>query len=357
MIASSGIFKYGSQDVSKVYKGNTLIWQKENQEILIEEFTPTGTLRFTTANTLGFPSLYYPKVYLSDPFKAYFSGIIKDYIVLYSTNHARANSTATPGNGAIAWGECDLPNLSGYVDRGIIIAGYQSETPSMIINPNDPNGHHIWFFYHPGATFPGTGGVQQTRLLTTTGGAGIHSATYTDRGKILGLNAGEQHTGYADAYLENDGSVTVFHITKGWFSDTLEGIPNVGISKSLGNNYTFTRISSDIDITSFMPSGRQFHTGPSLFFKRNNIQYLVGRNATIVISEINIKNFIAIYQADGNYRPTALIGNISTVDGGNDNYNAGYFIDELNDPDTLHIYYIKNNTQMFHTTWDLSNLD
>jgi hypothetical protein len=324
--------------------------------------TANGILRFTTANTAGFPSLYYPKVYLSEPFKAYFSGITKDYIVLYSTNHSGGGATPTPANGAIAWGECDLPNLTGYVDKGIIIAGYQSETPSIIINPNDPNGHHIWFFYHPDTSHPDSGGYQQTRLLTTAGGVNLHDATYTDRGKILGFTAGEltlstPHTGYADAYLEDDGSVTVFHVTKSWMADTLAGIPNVGFSTCPGNSYVFTRQQSDIDTSSFMPAGRQYHGGPSLFFVRNGIQYLVARNATIVSSEINIKNYIAIYQADGNYQITSFLGNISSFIGGSDNFNAGYFIDETNDPDTLHIYYIKGGTQMFHTTWDLRNLD
>jgi hypothetical protein len=336
----------------------------DNTYVHSERFslTENGTLRITTANTAGFPSLYYPKVYLSEPYKAYFSGITKDYIVLYSTNHSGGLSTPTPANGAIAWGECDTPDLVGYVDKGIIIAGYQSETPSMLINPNDPNGHHIWFFYHPDIDHPDSGGYQQTRLRTTSGGVNLHDATYTDRGKILGFTSGEfalsvPHTGYADAYLEDDGSVTVFHVTKAWTTDDLAGIPNVGISTCVGSNYTFTRVESDIDTSSFMDTGRMFHGGPSLFFERNGIQYLVGRNASIISSEINIKNYIAIYQADGNYQITSFLGNISSFIGGNDNYNAGYFIDQINDPDTLHIYYIKSGTQMFHTTWDLTNLD
>ena len=106
-----------------------------------------------------------------------------------------------------------------------------------------------------------------------------------------------------------------------------------------------------------MPSGRTFHGGPSLFFKRNNIQYVVGRNASRDPNQVSTNNFISIYQADGNYQFTLFLGNISSVNGGDDNYNAGYFIDETNDPDTLHIYYIKNDTDLYHTTWDLRNLD
>jgi hypothetical protein len=363
MIASNGIFKFGSNDVSKVYKGSILIWGEDNSNpIQIEEFTQTGILRLSTANTSGFPSLYYPKMYLSEPFKPYFSGITKDYIFLYSTNHAKSGSIPIPTNGAIAWGECDSPNLSGYVDRGIIISGYQSETPSILINPNDPNGQHIWFFYHPSQHYPNSGWKQQTRLLTTSGGVNLHDQNWTDLGTILGFTQSEllysqPHSGYADAYLEEDGTVTVFHVTKGWDNNTLDGLFHYGLSTCSGTDYLFTRLQSDIDITSFMPQGRTFYAAPSLFFSRNNIQYAVARNSTIIQQDININNFIGIYRTNQNYIPTSLLKNISSINGGSNSYNAGYFIDEINDPDTLHIYYVKNNTQMFHTTWDLRNLD
>ena len=361
MIASSGLFKFGSNNVDKIYKGNLLIWQKPN-EAPIEEFTPTGILRFTTSNTSGFPSLYYPKMYLSAPFKPYFSGITKDYIFLYSTNHALGGATPIPTNGAIGWGECDSPDLSGYVDRGIIIAGHQSETPSLLINHNDPNGQHIWFFYHPHAGFPTSGNKQQTRLLTTSGGVDLNTSIYTDRGMVLGFTQGEltyyqPHSGYADAYLEDDGSVTVFHVTKGWDNNTIEGLFHYGLSRGDGESYVFTRLVSDIDIISFMPTGRIFYAGQSLYFKRNGIQYVVARNATNSRQTPHLNNFVAIYTTNQDYIPNSFIRNISSINGGNENYNAGYFIDETKDPDTLHIYYIKNNTQMFHTTWDLRNLD
>jgi hypothetical protein len=157
--------------------------------------------------------------------------------------------------------------------------------------------------------------------------------------------------------LENDGSVTVFHLTRGWVSDTVNGVNNYGFSTCQGNNYNFTRIESDIDIMSFMPTGRQLHHNPSLFFKRNNIQYVVGRNITLIVSQIRTNNFISIFQTDGNYRLTSFWGNISSIGGGTNTYNSGFFIDEVNDPDTLHIYYTEGFTQLYHTTWDLRNLD
>jgi len=322
-------------------------------------------IKVTIADTSGFPSLYYPKVYKSDPFKTYFTGLTKKYIVFYSTNHEDPGSAQIPANGAIGWGECDHPDLSGYVDKGIVakdtpnpIAGYQSETPSVIINPNDPNGQHIWFFYHPTNTFPDAGGIQQTRLLTASGGIGFNDVLFTDRGKVLGITTTESgysvaHTGYADAYVEADGSVLIIHSTKNWSADTEVGIPNIGKSTCPGNSYVFTRIDSDMDITSFMPYFRQFHHGPSLFFIRNSIQYAVCRNASFIINDVTTSSKISLFQCDGSYHPSIILGNISGVDSGNDNSNAGYYIEG----DTLYVYYIKNLTDLYVGTWDLKNLD
>jgi len=336
-----------------------------NSTYNFQETTKDGVIGFTIAATSVFPSLYYPKVYKSEPYKQYFTGLTKNYIVFYSTNHGGIGSTPTPANGAIGWGECDHPDLSGYVDKGIVakdtanpLAGYQSETPSVIINPNDPNGQPIWFFYHPNGTYPDTGGLQQTRLLTASGGIGFNDVLFTDRGKVLGITPTESgysvaHTGYADAYVESDGSITIIHITKNWSADTEAGIPNVGKSTCLGNSYLFNRIDSDMDITSFMPYFRQFHHSPSLFFTRNAIQYVVGRNANFIINDVTSSSKISLLQCDGNYHPISFLGNISGVDSGNNNSNAGYYIEG----DTLYVYYIMNLTELYVTNWDLKNLD
>jgi len=342
-----------------------VIYKILNSNYNFEEDSKDGVIGFTTAATSGFPSLYYPKVYKSEPFKTYFTGLTKKYIVFYSTNHADPGSAPTPANGAIGWGECDHPNLSGYIDKGIVakdtanpISGYQSETPSVIINPNDPNGQPIWFFYHPTTTYPDAGGIQQTRLLTASGGTGFNDVVFTDRGKVLGLTTIENgysapHTGYADAYVESDGSITVLHATKGWSADTEAGIPNLGKSTCPGNSYAFTRIDQDMDITSFMPYSRFFHSSPSLFFTRNGIQYAVARNINFFSNDQTSSSKISIFQCDGNYHPTTFLGNISGPDSGNNNSNADYYIEG----NTLYIYYIKNLTDLYVTTWDLKNLD
>lgn len=321
--------------------------------------TLPGTVAFTTASTAGFQSLYFIKIYPSAPFKAYFSGITKDYIVTYSTDHANGGaSTPTPANGAIGWGQCDDPMMNGYEDKGIIIAGYQSETPSLILNPRDPNGQPVWLFYHPTTTYPGAGGIQQTRLTTTSGGIDLNHTTYTDRGTVLGLTPTESaysqpHTGYSDVYMEADSTFTVTHGTQGWSGNTLAGIPKYGKSTNPGNSYVFTRIESAIDLTSYMPFQRLFHWGPALFFKRNGIQYAIGRNVGWENSRLRTDNFIAVYQCDGQYHPTSLLGNISSTNSGNNTTTSGFYIEG----DTLYIYYVVNFITVYVTTWDLKNLD
>ncbi|AVR43785.1 hypothetical protein C7S20_00025 [Christiangramia fulva] len=331
-----------------------------NNTYFFKENTTPGELKITAANSV-LPSLYYPKVKIAEPYKALFPGITKKYLILYSTNHAGDGATSDPSNGAIFWGQADHPNLDGFEEGGVITSGYQSETPDCLINPNDPNGETFWLFYHPGTTYPGAGGIQQTRLWTTSGGNTPHEATYTDRGTVLGITATENsysvpHLGYPECYLEDDGSITVIHTVKGYESATSSGITKKGISTCPGNNYTFTRTVQDVDITSFMPYFRLLHASPSLFFDRNGIQYCVARNAIWEVT--NLQNYsdsvkISVYQCDGNYQPTALIGNISGPDSGNKNSNAGYYIEG----DTLYVYYIMGATDLYVGTWDLKNLD
>ena len=323
-----------------------------------DERTLPGTLGFTTAQTSGFGSLYFFKIYPSAPFKAYFSGITKDYIVTYSTDHAGDGAAAVPSNGAIGWGQCDNLMLSGYEDKGVIIAGYQSETPSLIINPRDPNGENVWLFYHPSHTYPDAGGYQQTRLWTTAGGTDLNHTTYTDRGKVLGLDSIEltydsPHTGYADVYMEADSSFTVMHNEKGWTGSTISTIPKWGKSTNPGNSYVFTRIDRNIDISSFMPFERLYHFGPSLFFKRNGIQYAVARKASWKNGTLRTDNFVSIYRCDGSYHPTSLWGDISGINGGTNTTTSGFYIEG----DVLYIYYVSNFTNLYVTTWDLKNLD
>jgi hypothetical protein len=266
-------------------------------------------------------------------------------------------STPIPANGAICWGECDLLNLSGFIERGMIIAGYGSETPHLELSPDDPDGQTVHLYYHPGTPHPDSGGIQQTRLLTTTGGF-LHTATWVDRGKVLGITAYETanptvHTGYLVTFPQIDGTLVGVHVTKGADFPTASGTTKVGVSTS-ATGRSWTRINENIGGTAFMPYFRQFHITRAFFFVRGGVQYALGCNNTYSFDWTEV--FIGIAQCDGNYSLVSYLGNISTQNSGNGCTNASFYIDD-DSPDVLHIYYTVSKTSMRYTTYDLKNLD
>jgi len=269
----------------------------------------------------------------------------KDYIFLWGTNHI--------GDGKSCWGEMDDLNFTNFIYRGIIVSGYSAESPNVMLMPNDPDGQTIHFSYHPNNTHPDSGGYQQTRLLTRIGGDLHDSAGWTDRGKVLGLTAEElnytsPHTGYLIKILQPDNSFVGIHSTGGG------NLPKMGKSTSMDGR-TWTRVTSDLDVSSFMPTYRQFHHAPFTYFTRNGFQYCVGRIATVGFD--TTKSKIGIAQCDNNdYLPTKYLGSISGTDSGNANTNAFYYIDDTT-PDILHIFYIVADITVKRTTFNLTKLD
>lgn len=336
---------YNDRDIYKIL----------NQTYTFENSSPNGSIGFTTASS-ALPSLYFPQIARASKFPTISTS--KKYIVLYSTDHANDTSgVSAPENGAICWGECDHLNLDGFIERGVIIAGYGSETPNLELSPDDPDGETVHLYYHPGTPHPDSGGIQQTRLLTRTGGS-LSSPGWTDRGKVLGVTSYETehptvHTGYLVTFPQEDGTFVGVHVTKGWDSSTPDGVSKVGVSTS-PTGRTWTRVNEDIGGRSFMPYFRQFHINRAFFFVRNGIQYALGCN-TLLNFDFT-QTYIGISQCDGNYNLVSFLGNISTEGSGNGCTNAGFYIDEDN-VDVLHIYYVMNKTSLYYTTYDLTNLD
>ena len=262
--------------------------------------------------------------------------------------------TARPGwsgAGGVYWAECDDLELTNFVERGVIVIGYQAEAAFIYLKSNDIDGDIIHLTYHPNDTFPSES-YQQTRLLTCTGGL-LHTATWTDRGKVLGLISPpgtENHTGYLIVETLGASSLVGIHTTKG--STTTPSPPNRQGKSTDTDGRAYTRISSDLDMTSYMPYKRYQHHMGGKFFDRGGTQYLVTRQLTYDNDFENQR--LSIFGCDGDYVVTSFIGNISIPDGGNGIRTANYYLDG----DTLHIYYnTATKTEIFHTTWNLTNLD
>lgn len=350
--ASEGPFGMGYLMFKKGEFDNGTIYDATNNEP--NPIAKDGVLKLTAAGT-SIASFLFTQVVEASKFPMLTT--TKNYIVLLGTDHASPSSA-----GACIWGEADSPNLTGFIERGTIVSGNQSETPFLQYVPDDPDGEVVHFYYHPDSGHPDSLGpdgntYQQTRLLTRTAGD-LHDPTgWTDRGKVLGMidpPTTEQHTGYLQTYKQPDGSFVGVHNTKGAFGTTQSTIPRIGISTAPSTGRAWTRVTSYLDNTSFMVAGRQFHMSPQLYFTRNAIQYCVARNVPYDFS--NGTADISIVQCDGNYAPTTFISNITSPQGGYANSTASYYIDPL-DPDTLHIYYVVATTDMYHTTWNLKNLD
>ncbi len=310
--------------------------------------TPDGVLKFDLSNTV-LDGIYFPQVVPSSKFPTL--NTTKNYIVIYSTDH----SAAGENDGAVAWGEADNEALDGFIERGIIVSGWQSETGWLQLVSNDPDEETVHLHYHPMTTHPDSGGFQQTRLLTRTGGDLHDSAGWTDRGKVLEIinpPETENHTGYSATFLKGDGSLVSIHHTKGYVGSTVDTINRFGKSTST-NGRTWVRETSYIDNTSFMPAGRLFHMSPAYFFERNAQQYALGLSMSYNYSQSS-RN-IAICKSAG-YYPNELVAEIASANGGNAAKIAGYYINPSL-PNVLNIYYTKNSTGIYHTTWDLTNLD
>lgn len=154
------------------------------------EFANGTTLVLNSAD-LGLETLGWPYLHKSSDFPQVTT--TKAYFFLYSTHHDAAG-------GGIYWAECDDLNYSNIEVRGQIVSttNYQAEFPWIMNIPTAESGlaDTIFLYYHTNANDPSnTSGAQETHLITSTGGE-LHTATWANRGKPLGLAAGENHTGY-----------------------------------------------------------------------------------------------------------------------------------------------------------------
>ncbi len=332
--------------------GSTLkFYQKEIYQILTgtyydKKVDSEGTLAFDTGDVTP-TSLMFPNVYLSSDFPSLTT--TKDYIVLYATEH-------DAGDGGCYWGDADNVDLSDLTERGLIIDGDQAETPYLVLRPDDIDGDIIHFTYHPDQGHPDSGGYQQTRLLTRSGGL-LHAAGWTDRGKVLGIVSPpgtEDHTGYLKSYKLGDDSLIGFHATKGIAGITESTIARYGVSSSVDGRATWTRENSYVDATSYMPYLRSAYNY-GIYFEYGGNKYCLGMNRPYDTVGTETHNRIGLYSVDANYEIDAHIGNISIPDGGNQfHIDFGAYIES----GVIHIYYIHNNgTELYHTTWQLSNLD
>jgi hypothetical protein len=244
------------------------------------------------AQTSGVATLFWPNIYKSSDFPEVTT--TKAYFILYSTDH---DASA----GGVWWGEFDSfagNILTGFVQRGRIFTGYQVETPFLIKIPTSESGlasETLFLYTHTNSTDPSNAGVQQSHLHTSTGGL-LHTATWTDRGKPLGLQVGENHTGYLRVWKRGVNDYIGNHM----YNDTV--LPRQGAISTSTNGLTFTRQGY---YTGFegMPTGGYLERSTLQAFVYNSILY-----GTFKYTDASGVKFIAIAKLDSiTYLPQTFV--------------------------------------------------
>ncbi|TXK52400.1 hypothetical protein FVR03_01400 [Pontibacter qinzhouensis] len=260
-----------------------------------EDITMYSVLRVSDVTS---PSLYWLQAHKSYDWPEITT--TKPYFFLWSTDH----HTGVPRNvlGQVWWGEADAPDLTGFVERGMLFIGEQIETPWLARGLNGL----LHLYTHRETPSFGTS-FQQTKLYTTTGGI-LHQATWTDRGYVLGLVTANQdnHTGYCrvwekhpenPAYAGPDKYIA-HHLTKSilpiaqYYSISPDGIAWA------------RREQSDALLSVGMPSGYTFSMEQCGIFRRSGQNYAVG------IRSGSTKH-ICIIKLDADLRPMEFVRDLT----------------------------------------------
>jgi len=244
-----------------------------NYDIILGSYVALSTSQTSV------PSLYWARIHKSSDWPEITT--TKDYFVLYSTVHSA-------GQGGIFWGECDDVEYKGFVERGVVVSGYQAETPWLYRGSDATKP--IYISYHT-LSEPGHTVSQETRLIKTSGGV-LHEAVWTDLGRPITLESGWNHTGYNVVFKNDSNLYIAMHLTT-------QGSSNYAISTSSdGEVFTFLKM---LDINANMPVGTTFGWNNIRPFKYNAIQY------GIIETRHDNSRFLTVATLNANFEPTGIV--------------------------------------------------
>lgn len=280
-------------------------------------------------------TLYWPKIYKSSDWGAVTT--TKDYFVIYSTDH-------DAGVGGIYWGEFDDFDgniLNGFSENGLIVEDYQAETPYLVEIPTSESGlgaDTLFLYYHTNDSDPSNAvGAQETHLITSTGGA-LHSATWNDQGKPLGLLGGETHTGYLKVYKRGVGDYLGIHLTVGGGSSVVK-------FSTSSDGLAWTR-GDALDKTVGVPVGSEYQREQITPFVYNATLY------GLVVLIIGSDKYFSICELDSDYVPSSFVKSIyKFIDG--TRHQESYI-----EGDFLRCLYktVNTNSDYYMITYKLSEL-
>lgn len=222
--------------------------------LLVTAITPTSVYWFTPYKSADFPEVTCDT----------------DYFFLYGTDH--------DSDGGIWWGKGDNLDLSDFVELGQVVASiYSSETPFLTRYENETDSLRL--YYHTNISDPSNTGIQETKLITSTGGL-LHTATWNTQSNPLGIEAEDQHTGYYKKW-DVDGSQIAIHYKKG--ANNVTGfIGEYQYSTPSIDGLTVTR-GALVDQTSNMTANRRFVPTFGDYFKMFNTWWWIGTTDSTVL--------------------------------------------------------------------------
>jgi hypothetical protein len=260
----------------------------------------------------------------------------KKYFYLYATDH-------DSNLGGIYWGEGDNINGTDFDELGLIIEGFQAETPFLVRDDSVQDNEVIHLFYHTGGSEQGNNGKQQTRLLTTSGGE-LHIANWTDRGRPLGLEAGENHTGYLKLYKNpTETNYIGIHLTKGGLP------PEYKFSKTTTNVRNIER-EGVYDIYNGIQENYRVKPSYGMYFERYGIRWFLGTIEPLVGDE-NSEPDKQLILAKTN-EDLQITEQVVVLNYGDKTRNYEIFIED----NYAHVYFNRIRTNVWYGRYNLENL-
>lgn len=257
----------------------------------------------------------------------------KKYFFVYGTDHS------TEGGG-IFWGEGNNLDCSDFAELGLITGNYQAETPYLLRVPNDVNGAKIYLYYHTLLQDPqNTNGIQETRLIKTTGGQ-LHTATWIDEGNPLGVQPGENHTGYCKVYPHPEDGYRAIHLTVSGTSAEYKF--------SIGTDPTdLTTRDGIYDLNLGIEEGREVKASFGTYFKLYGESWFIGTTEPETSDVGDEDKNLIIARTNSDFQ---IIETIVTLNQNTRNYDA------LIIGNVAHVYFQDPSTTVKYGTVDLSFL-
>lgn len=308
------------------------VLQSSNSEVPSIDDVSTPTLVVPIAD-ITTTSVYWFRAYKSSDFSSVMT-FTTDYFFLWSTDH-------DAGDGGVYWGSGNSLDCSDFIEEGLIIDGYQAETPFPLIADSK-----FLLFYHTIGTNPiNSPAIQQTNLITATTGV-LDSATWTQQTNPLGNQTGDAHTGYFRAWQQDNGVYKGTHFKVG--SNLPVTLPTIQYSTLSSDGLTGTR-GDTVNLTNAVPSGYYWSPSFGEFFKLYDKWWWLGTLNDDTTGGADA--LLAIFEANSDFTLNRFV---SVLNGGTTGRTWAIYPDL--DAKVAHCYQNNKLVGVYYTTFNLAQL-